>query len=146
MIKVDLKYKKLIILHYIMVFDNISKNTSILLALFNLNQPHVQKCPALPYLATLELNIFQVALEVINVTVRTIIYTTLVMSWNGQNAVLAFSFAQLASVFTYTVSFYVYFWYYIRNKNNNLPFNSMWDFFPKIFNKVKYQQNHNTDS
>ncbi|XP_050543409.1 protein RFT1 homolog isoform X2 [Daktulosphaira vitifoliae] len=77
----------------------------------------------------------QIALEIINITIRTIIYTTLVMSWSGQNAVLAFSFAQLASIFIYTLSFYAYFWYYLRNKNDNLPFNSMWDLFPKIFKK-----------
>ena len=46
----------------------------------------------------------------------------MLLYWNSQNAVLAFSFAQLASVIAYTMSFYVYFWYYTKKNKKDFPF------------------------
>jgi len=60
----------------------------------------------------------------------------MVLYWNGQNAVLAFSFAQLASVIAYTISFYIYFWYYIKKDKKDFPFKTMWEFFPNFTGKV----------
>ncbi|VVC24560.1 Hypothetical protein CINCED_3A001858 [Cinara cedri] len=74
-------------------------------------------------------------LEIINVVVRTIVYTTMILYWNGQNAVLAFSFAQLASVIAYTLSFYVFFWYYTKQNVKDFPFKTMWDYFPNFRGK-----------
>lgn len=75
-------------------------------------------------------------LEIINIAVRTIVYTTMVLYWNGENAVLAFSFAQLASVIAYTISFYVYFWFYIKQNKKDFPFKTMREFFPNFHGKV----------
>lgn len=77
-------------------------------------------------------------LEIINVVVRTIVYTTMVLYWNGENAVLAFSFAQLASVIAYTMSFYVYFSYYLKQNKKGFPFKTMREFFPRFQGKVSY--------
>ncbi|XP_025416650.1 protein RFT1 homolog isoform X2 [Sipha flava] len=77
----------------------------------------------------------QVVLEIINIVVRTLVYTSMVLYSDGQNAVLAFSFAQLASVIAYTVSFYIYFWYYTKQKNKDFPFKTMWEFFPNFSGK-----------
>lgn len=60
----------------------------------------------------------------------------MVLNWNGKNAVLAFSFAQLASVIAYTLSFYVYFWYYTKQNKKDFPFKSIWEFFPNFRGKV----------
>ncbi|XP_025204613.1 protein RFT1 homolog [Melanaphis sacchari] len=77
----------------------------------------------------------QVVLEIINIAVRTIVYTTMVLYWNGQNAVLAFSFAQLASVIAYTMSFYIYFWYYTKKSTKDFPFKTMRKFFPSFIGR-----------
>lgn len=62
----------------------------------------------------------------------------MVMYWSGQDAVLAFSFAQLASVIAYTMSFYVYFWYYTKQNKQDFPFKTMQDFFPNFRGKVSF--------
>lgn len=65
----------------------------------------------------------------------------MVLYSNGQNAVMAFSFAQLASVITYTMSFYIYFWYYTKQKKKDFPFKTMWEFFPNFSGKVSFIYN-----
>lgn len=60
----------------------------------------------------------------------------MVLYWDGENAVLAFSYAQLASVIAYTISFYVYFWYYTKQKKKDFPFKNMRAFFPNLCGKV----------
>lgn len=62
----------------------------------------------------------------------------MVLYWSGQNAVLAFSFAQLASVTAYTMAFYLYFWYYIKQKQKDFPFKTMSEFLPNFRGKVSF--------
>lgn len=62
----------------------------------------------------------------------------MVLYWDDKNAVLAFSFAQLASVVAYTMSFYVYFWSYTKQNKKDFPFKTMLDFFPNLHGKVSF--------
>lgn len=64
----------------------------------------------------------KVVLETIYVIVRTVTFVLLVLS-RPDEAVVAFSVAQLLSVFVYTGSYYIYFYFYIRSQNVNRNFN-----------------------
>uniref|UniRef100_A0A8D9AHU3 Protein RFT1 homolog n=2 Tax=Cacopsylla melanoneura TaxID=428564 RepID=A0A8D9AHU3_9HEMI len=58
----------------------------------------------------------RVVCESVIVGVRTVTFTLLVLAWSSRGAVLAFSAAQLLSIGAYTVSLYVYFWWYLRQR------------------------------
>lgn len=95
-------------------------------------------------------------MDTINVVVRTVIFTTLVLWW-PEGAVVAFSTAQIGAVVIYAASYYMYFRnYMIKRKTNSgalnkstkklncqntldddFPFISMKQFFPhKLENEV----------
>jgi len=80
----------------------------------------------------------KVMLETLNVTVRTITFTTLVL-WRPNKAVVAFSVAQILAVFFYVIAYYVYFHKYMKARNDSppkspddFPFRKITDFLPKL--------------
>lgn len=92
------------------------------------------------------INFFQVFADIVQMFVRTVTFVLLILK-SAEHAVLAFSIAQVLSVFSYVVFLYVYFYFYVRAKNQiqddngikkedktvvNFPFRSMTDFLPKI--------------
>ncbi|KAL1457103.1 hypothetical protein WDU94_001766 [Cyamophila willieti] len=58
----------------------------------------------------------RVVCESVIVFVRTATFTVLVLSWSSRGAVIAFSAAQLLSIGAYTVTLYMYFWWYLRQR------------------------------
>lgn len=95
---------------------------------------------------------FQVVIDTIYITIRSIIFTSLVV-WKPENAVIAFSVAQVFSALVASLCYYLYFYYYIskRNKEQGLlkkdqptspnspvyddfPFRSLLDFLPRKLN------------
>lgn len=74
----------------------------------------------------------RVLLDAVNVIVRTITFTTLVI-WRPSAAVLAFSVAQLLADAVYCIAYCIYFNNYVRNKKaaDDFPFTSLQDFLPK---------------
>lgn len=94
-------------------------------------------------------------MDTINVIVRTIVFTALVLWWpNG--AVVAFSTAQISAVLVYAVCYYLYFAKYLDEKRSkrvssskgfqqstttedDFPFICIKDFLPhKLENQVRY--------
>ena len=77
-------------------------------------------------------------LDAVNVTVRTITFTILVVR-DPESAVVAFSVAQILAVVSYVVSYYVYFHNYMKKRQNSIPqspddfpFRKITDFLPQL--------------
>lgn len=66
-------------------------------------------------LSKLQIFFFQVVMQTMLVVVRTFAFTTIVL-YQPKAAVLAFSVAQVSSVAAYTIGYYVYFHFYMKNR------------------------------
>lgn len=86
--------------------------------------------------ATLMTNFMQVLIETVSVSVRTVIFTCLVL-WKPSAAVVAFSVAQIASQICYAAAYCGYFRRYVEQRRispqspDDFPFTSLRDFLPK---------------
>lgn len=102
----------------------------------------------------------QVVIETVYVTVRTIIFVVIIV-YEPQQAINAFSIAQILSQIVYCIGFVVFFWWYIRELNklkqskndnttkvpaifkdmNDFQFESVYDFLPGFMkNTVSLEQ------
>nr|CAD7572183.1 unnamed protein product [Timema californicum] len=102
----------------------------------------------------------KVVLDTIQIVVRTFIFTPLIV-YQPQSAVLAFSAAQVISACVYVIGYYVYFYVYIKRRNEKIalrkkdddvprtgkeemeddfPFESLTDFLPARIENQVYQR------
>ncbi|KAL1117181.1 hypothetical protein AAG570_004508 [Ranatra chinensis] len=80
----------------------------------------------------------RILLDAINVTIRTLTFTILIV-WKPSAAVVAFSAAQILAVVSYVVGYYTYFHFYTEMRKSrppespdDFPFRKLADFLPRL--------------